>query len=125
MALNTRRSPSYTVCFCVCVLTNLQELRGKFLIKGKRLNKLEATFAPEAAAADDTDVTEEEESNDEEKEEEEQSTVNKTSLLRRKHHQSLSYIGFFFKLVEKKEAETGEIPVQHGDLLQECPLPRL
>ncbi|XP_034559312.1 1-phosphatidylinositol 4,5-bisphosphate phosphodiesterase delta-1-like isoform X4 [Notolabrus celidotus] len=49
-----------------------EELRGKFLIKGKRLNKLEATFAPEAAAADDTDVTEEEESNDEEKEEEEE-----------------------------------------------------
>ncbi|XP_041660092.1 1-phosphatidylinositol 4,5-bisphosphate phosphodiesterase delta-1-like isoform X2 [Cheilinus undulatus] len=49
-----------------------EELRGKFLIKGKRLNKLEATFAPEAAAADDTDVTEEEESNDDEKEKEEE-----------------------------------------------------
>lgn len=41
----------------------LQELRGKFLIKGKRLNKLEASFAEEeAAAGEDTDVTEEEES---------------------------------------------------------------
>ncbi|XP_070774280.1 1-phosphatidylinositol 4,5-bisphosphate phosphodiesterase delta-1-like isoform X5 [Enoplosus armatus] len=46
-----------------------EELKGKFLIKGKRLNKLEASFAPEAAAADDTDVTEEEESNDEDQEE--------------------------------------------------------
>uniref|UniRef100_A0A3B4WH43 Phosphoinositide phospholipase C n=1 Tax=Seriola lalandi dorsalis TaxID=1841481 RepID=A0A3B4WH43_SERLL len=36
-----------------------EELKGKFLVKGKRLNKLEATFASEAAAADDTDVTEE------------------------------------------------------------------
>uniref|UniRef100_A0A4W6CJ82 Phosphoinositide phospholipase C n=1 Tax=Lates calcarifer TaxID=8187 RepID=A0A4W6CJ82_LATCA len=47
-----------------------EELKGKFLIKGKRLNKLEATFATKAAAADDTDVTEEEESNDEEEKEE-------------------------------------------------------
>lgn len=46
----------------------LQELKGKFLIKGKRLNKLEAIFAQEAAAAD-TDVTEEEESGDEEEDE--------------------------------------------------------
>lgn len=46
---------------CVCVVP--QELKGKFLIKGKRLNKLEDTFAE--AAADDNDVTEEEESNDE------------------------------------------------------------
>lgn len=45
------------------------ELKGKFLIKGKRLNKLEASFAPEVAAADDTDVTEEDESNDEDEEE--------------------------------------------------------
>uniref|UniRef100_A0A3Q3WYH9 Phosphoinositide phospholipase C n=1 Tax=Mola mola TaxID=94237 RepID=A0A3Q3WYH9_MOLML len=42
-----------------------EELKGKFLIKGKRLNKLEASFAQEAAAAEDTDVTEEEESDDE------------------------------------------------------------
>lgn len=41
-----------------------QELKGKFLIKGKRLNKLEAIFTPEAAD-EETDVTEEEESNDE------------------------------------------------------------
>uniref|UniRef100_A0A667ZER8 Phosphoinositide phospholipase C n=1 Tax=Myripristis murdjan TaxID=586833 RepID=A0A667ZER8_9TELE len=49
-----------------------EELKGKFVVKGKRLNKLEATFAPEAAAEDDTDVTEEEDSNDEEEEQEEQ-----------------------------------------------------
>lgn len=47
---------------------SLQELKGKFLIKGKRLNKLEAIFAQEAAAAD-TDVTEEEESGDEDEDE--------------------------------------------------------
>lgn len=45
----------------------LQELKGKFLIKGKRLNKLEAIFAQEAAT--DTDVTEEEESGDEDEDE--------------------------------------------------------
>uniref|UniRef100_A0AAQ6AFX7 Phosphoinositide phospholipase C n=1 Tax=Amphiprion ocellaris TaxID=80972 RepID=A0AAQ6AFX7_AMPOC len=38
-----------------------EELKGKFLIKGKRLNKLEACFASETAADEDTDVTEEEE----------------------------------------------------------------
>lgn len=60
---------------------DFQELKGKFLIKGKRLNKLEATFATKAAAADDTDVTEEEESNDEEEKEEakESSKVGATS----------------------------------------------
>ncbi|XP_008284206.1 1-phosphatidylinositol 4,5-bisphosphate phosphodiesterase delta-1-like isoform X2 [Stegastes partitus] len=42
-----------------------EDLKGKFLIKGKRLNKLEASFASEAEANEDTDVTEEEESNDE------------------------------------------------------------
>lgn len=47
---------------------SLQELKGKFLIKGKRLNKLEAIFAQEAADAD-TDVTEEEESGDEDEDE--------------------------------------------------------
>ncbi|XP_010740451.1 1-phosphatidylinositol 4,5-bisphosphate phosphodiesterase delta-1 isoform X1 [Larimichthys crocea] len=47
-----------------------EELKGKFLIKGKRLNKLEASFASEAAEADDEDVTEEEESNEEDEDEE-------------------------------------------------------
>lgn len=47
----------------------LQELAGKFLIKGKRLNKLESIFAPDVTAAEDTDVTEEEESNDEDEDE--------------------------------------------------------
>lgn len=41
-----------------------QELKGKFLIKGKRLNKLEVIFTQDAAD-EETDVTEEEESNDE------------------------------------------------------------
>ncbi|CAK6967905.1 -phosphatidylinositol 4%2C5-bisphosphate phosphodiesterase delta-1b [Scomber scombrus] len=49
-----------------------EDLKGKILIKGKRLNKLEASFAAEAAAADATDVTEEEESNDEDEQKEEE-----------------------------------------------------
>lgn len=49
----------------------MQELRGRFLIKGKRLNKLEASFAEEAAAGEDTDVTEEEESGSESENDEE------------------------------------------------------
>lgn len=52
---------AHIVCF-------LQELKGKFLIKGKRLNKLEAMFSQEAAA-EDTDLTEEEESGDEDEDE--------------------------------------------------------
>lgn len=78
--------PSPEVCFAqpflsgfrtdkdeVCrVLQYSQELKGKFLVKAKRLNKLEAAFAPETPAAEDTDVTEEEESNDEDDEEEEE-----------------------------------------------------
>ncbi|KAK9539355.1 hypothetical protein VZT92_004465 [Zoarces viviparus] len=64
-----------------------EELKGKFLIKGKRLNKLEASFAPEAAAADDTDVTEEGESNtedeeDEQKEEEKRKAKKKLKLAK-------------------------------------------
>uniref|UniRef100_A0A7N6A2R1 Phosphoinositide phospholipase C n=1 Tax=Anabas testudineus TaxID=64144 RepID=A0A7N6A2R1_ANATE len=58
--------------------TNLpspEELKGKILIKGKRLNKLEASFASEPAAADDADVTEEEESNGENEQEEEKRKV--------------------------------------------------
>lgn len=51
---------------------HIQELKGKFLIKGKRLDKLEARFAKEAAAAEDTDVTEEEESDDVNEDEEEE-----------------------------------------------------
>ncbi|XP_077354519.1 1-phosphatidylinositol 4,5-bisphosphate phosphodiesterase delta-1-like isoform X1 [Festucalex cinctus] len=48
-----------------------EELKGKFLIKAKKLNKLEATFAPDALGADESEVTEEEESNDEDEPEEE------------------------------------------------------
>lgn len=58
---------------CVCVCGVPQELKGKFLIKGKRLNKLEDTFAE--AAADDNDVTEEEESNDEDAQKEKNTKV--------------------------------------------------
>ncbi|XP_040026362.2 1-phosphatidylinositol 4,5-bisphosphate phosphodiesterase delta-1 isoform X1 [Gasterosteus aculeatus] len=59
-----------------------EELKGKFLIKGKRLNKLEASFA----AADDADVTEEDEANngdkDELKEEEKKKEKKKLKLAK-------------------------------------------
>ncbi|XP_070829464.1 1-phosphatidylinositol 4,5-bisphosphate phosphodiesterase delta-1-like [Chaetodon trifascialis] len=54
-----------------------EELKGKFLIKGKRLNKLEASFASDAVA-DDTDVTEEEESNNDDDDEDEQKEEEKS-----------------------------------------------
>ncbi|KAG7227364.1 hypothetical protein INR49_000369 [Caranx melampygus] len=59
-----------------------EDLKGKFLIKGKRLNKLEASFASEAAAADESDVTEEEESNDESKQEGEEKKKKKLKLAK-------------------------------------------
>ncbi|XP_061589010.1 1-phosphatidylinositol 4,5-bisphosphate phosphodiesterase delta-1b isoform X2 [Cololabis saira] len=46
-----------------------EELKGKFLIKGKRLNKLEDFFSDEAATLGDSNVTEEEESDDDDEEE--------------------------------------------------------
>ncbi|XP_017276407.1 1-phosphatidylinositol 4,5-bisphosphate phosphodiesterase delta-1 isoform X2 [Kryptolebias marmoratus] len=57
-----------------------EELKGKFLIKGKRLNKLEVSFTEVAAAAYDTDVTEEEESNDEGEEDEQKEKKSKKKL---------------------------------------------
>lgn len=56
-----------------------EELKGKFLIKGKRLNKLETLFSQEAGA-EDTDVTEEEESNDEDEAEEKDKEKKKKKL---------------------------------------------
>lgn len=53
---------------------SFQELKGKFLIKGKRLNKLETTFA----AAETDGVTEEEESDDENEQKKEKSKVGVT-----------------------------------------------
>ncbi|XP_055007621.1 1-phosphatidylinositol 4,5-bisphosphate phosphodiesterase delta-1-like isoform X2 [Boleophthalmus pectinirostris] len=58
-----------------------EELKGKFLIKGKRLNKLESLFIQEADA-EDTDVTEEEESGCEEVTEEKQKAKKKLKLAR-------------------------------------------
>uniref|UniRef100_A0A8C2ZLB6 Phosphoinositide phospholipase C n=1 Tax=Cyclopterus lumpus TaxID=8103 RepID=A0A8C2ZLB6_CYCLU len=58
-----------------------EELKGKFLIKGKRLNKLEASFAPEAAEADDADVTEEDESNNEDEDEQKEDEKRKKLKL--------------------------------------------
>ncbi|KAK5616735.1 hypothetical protein CRENBAI_024211 [Crenichthys baileyi] len=53
-----------------------EELKGKFLIKGKRLNKLEDSFTDAAAEAENTDVTEEEDSNNEDEQEEKKSKKN-------------------------------------------------
>ncbi|XP_012723855.2 1-phosphatidylinositol 4,5-bisphosphate phosphodiesterase delta-1b isoform X1 [Fundulus heteroclitus] len=58
-----------------------EELKGKFLIKGKRLNKLEASFADADAEAENTDVTEEEESGDEAEEEQEEKKSKKKLKL--------------------------------------------
>ncbi|KAM8849613.1 1-phosphatidylinositol 4,5-bisphosphate phosphodiesterase delta-1-like isoform 2-T2 [Spinachia spinachia] len=59
-----------------------EELKGKFLIKGKRLNKLEASFAPEAAAAEESDVTEEDEENNEDKDEQKEEEKKKKKKLK-------------------------------------------
>lgn len=56
-----------------------EELKGKILIKGKRLNKLESLYTQEADA-EDTDVTEEEESNDEDEVEEQEKRKEKKKL---------------------------------------------
>uniref|UniRef100_A0A3Q2PTQ6 Phosphoinositide phospholipase C n=1 Tax=Fundulus heteroclitus TaxID=8078 RepID=A0A3Q2PTQ6_FUNHE len=58
-----------------------EELKGKFLIKGKRLNKLEASFADADAEAENTDVTEEEESGNEAEEEQEEKKSKKKLKL--------------------------------------------
>ncbi len=71
---------------CVLVNTHSQELKGKFLIKGKRLNKLEACFAPEEAAADGTVVTEEEDSNDDDVDEQKEKEKSKVGVKSRKRH---------------------------------------
>uniref|UniRef100_A0A8C4NXE7 Phosphoinositide phospholipase C n=1 Tax=Dicentrarchus labrax TaxID=13489 RepID=A0A8C4NXE7_DICLA len=108
-----------------------EELKGKFLIKGKRLNKLEASFAAEAEAADDTNVTEEEESNDEDedKKEENQSKVGghiKEESIRKSISANtflalahISLISIYH--VAEKEAENGQRAVRHGDLLRIYP----
>ncbi|KAL3054777.1 hypothetical protein OYC64_017665 [Pagothenia borchgrevinki] len=59
-----------------------EELKGKFLIKGKRLNKLEATFAPDNTEDDEEDVTEEEESDDEDQEQEKKKVKKKLKLAK-------------------------------------------
>ncbi|XP_063075169.1 1-phosphatidylinositol 4,5-bisphosphate phosphodiesterase delta-1b isoform X2 [Engraulis encrasicolus] len=58
-----------------------EELKGKFLIKGKRLNKLEDSFATEANTAED-DVTEEEESGDDEEEDQKPKKSKKLKLAK-------------------------------------------
>lgn len=75
-----RRSFRLLRC-CARWYASPQELKGKFLIKGKRLNKLEVSFAGDAAAAENTDVTEEEESNDEDEQKQKKSKVSVTSSV--------------------------------------------
>uniref|UniRef100_A0A669F8I1 Phosphoinositide phospholipase C n=1 Tax=Oreochromis niloticus TaxID=8128 RepID=A0A669F8I1_ORENI len=76
-----------------------EELKGKFLIKGKRLNKLEDTFAE--AAADDNDVTEEEESNDEDAQKEKSTKVLKLA-------KELSDMVIYFKSVHFNSFEDAQ-----------------
>lgn len=104
-----------------------QELKGRFLIKAKRLNKLEAIFAQEAAAAD-TDVTEEEESGDEDADEQEKKVEGNLYLL--KPPETAPPRSFYSRFRPifpsgEEEAEAGQRAVRHGDLLPERPLPRI
>lgn len=57
-----------------------EELKGKFLIKGKRLNKLEASFTDAAAEAENSEVTEEDESDNEPEDENEEKKRKKKKL---------------------------------------------
>ncbi|KAM3603915.1 uncharacterized protein V6R79_004013 [Siganus canaliculatus] len=100
-----------------------EELKGKFLIKGKRLNKLEASFASEAAAGEEEDVTEEEESNDEEEQEEEEkkkARTFKTTLFpvcTFLASAAVSYCFISIQCTEEEEAENVQSAVGHGHLL--------
>lgn len=47
-----------------------QELKGRFLVKGKRLNKLETVFSDHSAAEEEETVTEEEDCRDDEEDSE-------------------------------------------------------
>lgn len=49
------------------VCLSLQELKGRFLVKGKRLNKLDAFFTPNSTVEDDS-VSEEDEAAESSKE---------------------------------------------------------
>ncbi|KAM6948842.1 1-phosphatidylinositol 4,5-bisphosphate phosphodiesterase delta-1-like isoform 2-T2 [Aplochiton taeniatus] len=60
-----------------------EELKGRFLIKGKRLNKLDAIFSPEAPCEGGNDcVTEEEEENEEGEKQQEEKKKKKTNKLK-------------------------------------------
>ncbi|XP_029309358.1 1-phosphatidylinositol 4,5-bisphosphate phosphodiesterase delta-1-like [Cottoperca gobio] len=59
-----------------------EALKGMFLVKGKRLNKLEASFAAEANEDVDADMTEEEESGDEDEEQEKNKKKKKLKLAK-------------------------------------------
>uniref|UniRef100_A0A3Q4HNB7 Phosphoinositide phospholipase C n=1 Tax=Neolamprologus brichardi TaxID=32507 RepID=A0A3Q4HNB7_NEOBR len=114
-----------------------EELKGKFLIKGKRLNKLEDTFAE--AAADDTDVTEEEESNDEDMQKEKNTKVKKLTLAKELsdmviYLKSVHFHGFedaqknlsFYEMASFKEgkamklAEESVASIHNGQELTPC-----
>lgn len=43
-----------------------QELKGRFLVKGKRLNKLEDYFSDQSATAEEQSVTEDDDDDDDE-----------------------------------------------------------
>ena len=93
----------------------LQELKGKFLIKGKRLNKLEAIFAQEAA---DTDVTDEEESGDEDEDEQKE----KVRALARLHS-SLpvpAQVPFADLPVDPQEEKKLELAKELSDMVIYC-----
>lgn len=53
----------------------LQELKGRFIVKGKRLDKLEEMFSEESKTAEEDSVTEEEDDEGDEEDQEKKSSV--------------------------------------------------
>ncbi|XP_061747483.1 1-phosphatidylinositol 4,5-bisphosphate phosphodiesterase delta-1-like isoform X2 [Nerophis ophidion] len=76
-----------------------EEMKRKFLIKAKRLNKLEAIFASEATEIDDAEVTEEEESDDDDDEEEEEEEEKRKKKKKLKLAKELSDMVIYCKSV--------------------------
>ncbi|KAI4874670.1 hypothetical protein NFI96_010438 [Prochilodus magdalenae] len=100
-------------------LPSPQELKGRFLIKGKRQNKLEASFSDHAAAEEEEIVTEEEDCRDDEEESEKKSEKSKKLKLAKElsdiviYCKSVGFQGFehaktnqaFYEMSSFKEGE--------------------
>ncbi|XP_068604489.1 1-phosphatidylinositol 4,5-bisphosphate phosphodiesterase delta-1-like [Brachionichthys hirsutus] len=105
-----------------------QELKGKFLIKGKKLNYLEASFGSEAAGKDE-EVTEEEDSNDEEEERKQEENRKKKLALAQElsdlviYCKSVHFNGFrdarqnlgFYEMSSFKEGKAVALAEEHAN----------